>query len=114
MAPAELHAKGHAVGRWRICRTLAQSGLRAQQPRSFMPRTTELNPAARRAQPLAGPAGPNRVWVGDITYLPKQGSWLYLATWLDRCSRKIVGWNVRETMPEDLVSEVLCRPLVVR
>ncbi len=26
--------------------------------------------------------------------------------WLDRCSRKIVGWDVPDTMPEDLVSEV--------
>ncbi len=34
--------------------------------------------------------------------------------WLDRCSQKIVGGDVRETMPEDLVSEVLRRALVVR
>jgi len=55
------------------------------------------------------------VWVGDITYLPRQGGgWLYLAVWLDRCSRKIVGWDVRDTMPEDLVSEALRRALVVR
>jgi len=73
---------------------------------------------ARRPQPLARPAGPyrpNRAWVGDITYLPRQGGgWLYLAVWLDRCSRKIVGWDVRDTMPEDLVSEALRRALVVR
>ena len=53
--------------------------------------------------------------MGDITYLPRQGGgWLYLAVWLDRCSRKIVGWDLREAMPEDLVSEALRRALVVR
>ena len=61
------------------------------------------------------PTALNRVWVGDITYLPKQGGgWLYLATWLDRYSRKVVGWDVRESMPEDLVSEALRRALTVR
>lgn len=84
-----------------------------------MPRTTDSDPAVRAApnrllgQPA--PTAPNRVWVGDITYLPRQGGgWLYLAVWLDRCSRKIVGWDVRDTMPEDLVSEALRRALVVR
>ena len=109
---AEVQAQGHAVGRWRIRRVLKAHGLRAQQPRSFVPRTTDSDPAVRAApnrllgQPA--PTAPNRVWVGDITYLPRQGGgWLYLAVWLDRCSRKIVGWDVRETMPEDLVSEAL-------
>ncbi|MCC3155584.1 IS3 family transposase [Hymenobacter sp. BT770] len=115
----EVQAQGHAVGRWRIRRVLHAHGLRAQQPRSFVPRTTDSDPAVRAApnrllgQPA--PAAPNRVWVGDITYLPRQGGgWLYLAVWLDRCSRKIVGWDVRDTMPEDLVSEALRRALVVR
>ncbi|WP_370551488.1 MULTISPECIES: transposase [unclassified Hymenobacter] len=50
-----------------------------------------------------------------ITYLPKQGGgWLNLATWLDRYSRKVVGWDVRLSMPEDLVSEALRRALAVR
>ena len=116
---AEVQAEGHRVGRWRIRRVLRAHGLRAQQPRSFVPRTTDSDPAARAApnrllgQPA--PTAPNRVWVGDITYLPRQGGgWLYLAVWLDRCSRKIVGWDVRDTMPEDLVSEALRRALAVR
>jgi transposase InsO family protein len=116
---AELHAQGHRVGRWRIRRTLAAAGLRAQQPRSFVPRTTDSHPHVRAApnrllgQPA--PTAPNQVWVGDITYLPKQGGgWLYLAMRLDRYSRKVVGWEVRESMPEDLVSEALRRALAVR
>lgn len=94
-------------------------GLHAQQPRSFVPRTTDSDPAVRAAsnrllgQPA--PTAPNRVWVGYITHLPRQGGcWLYLAVWLDRCSREIVGWDVRETMPECLVSKALRRTMVVR
>ena len=65
------------------------------------------------------PTALNRLWVGDTTYLPywvrprQGGGWLYLAVWLACCSRKIVGWDVGETMPEDLVSEALRQALVV-
>ncbi|WP_234997118.1 IS3 family transposase [Hymenobacter roseosalivarius] len=71
----EVQAEGHRVGRWRIRRVLKAYGLRAQQPRSFVPRTTDSDPAVRAApnrvlgQPA--PTVPNRVWVGDITYLPR-------------------------------------------
>ncbi|GGF27906.1 IS3 family transposase [Hymenobacter cavernae] len=117
---AELAAQGYpGIGRRRIQRVLAAHGLRAQQPRSFVPRTTHSDSAVRAApnrlleQP--SPTAPNQMWVGDITYLPKQGDgWLYLATWLDRYSRKVVGWDVRDTMPEGLVSEALRRALAVR
>ena len=106
------------MGRWRIRQVLKAHGPRAQQPRSFVPRTTDSDPAVRAApnrllgQPA--PTAPNRVWVGDITYLPHQGGWLYLVVWLDRCSRKVVGWDMRESMPKDLVSEALRRALAVR
>lgn len=91
-----MQAEGHTVGRWRIRRVLKAHGLRAQQPRSLVPRTTDSDLAMRVApNHLRGqlaPTAPNRVWVGDITYLPRQrGSWLYLAGWMDCCARKIVG-----------------------
>ena len=49
-----------------------------------MPRTTDSDPAVRatpnRLLGQPAPASPDRIWVGDITYLPRQGgSWLYLA-----------------------------------
>jgi len=62
---AEVQADGHAVGRWRIRRVLYAHGLRAQQPRSFVPRTTDSDPAVRAApnrllgQPA--PTAPNQV-----------------------------------------------------
>lgn len=66
---AELHAQGYLVGRWRIRRALAAAGLRAQQPRSFVPRTTDSDPRVRAAPNLLlgqpAPTAPNQVWVGD-------------------------------------------------
>lgn len=36
----------------------------------------------------------NSAWRGGITYIPTREGWLYLATYLDLLSRKIVGWQV--------------------
>ena len=72
---AEVQAQNHAVGRWRIRHVLHAHGLRAQQPRPFVPRTTDSDPAVRAApnrllgQPA--PLAPTKVWVGDITQLPR-------------------------------------------
>ena len=89
-------------------------------PRAFVPRTTEPDPAERAApnrlpDPPA-PTAPNQAWVGrarwgDVAYLPKPGGgWPYLATWLDRCARKVVGGDLRGARPGDLVSEALAVP----
>ena len=74
----------HHRQRYGTRRVLKASGLRAQQPCLFVPRTTGFDPAVRAAPNRllgrAAPTAPNRVWVGDTTYLPRQGGgWLYLA-----------------------------------
>ncbi|MBO2012977.1 hypothetical protein J4E00_28200 [Siccationidurans soli] len=57
---AELQAQGHAVGRWCMRRVLKAHGLRAQQPRSFVPRTTDSDPAVRAVpNRLLDPPAPN-------------------------------------------------------
>ncbi|WP_426491321.1 IS3 family transposase [Hymenobacter sp. 102] len=66
---AEVQAQGHAVGRWRIRRVLKAHGLWAQQPRSFVPRTTDSDPAVRAApnRLLGQPAPPPRTGSGWAT-----------------------------------------------
>ena len=116
---AEGQAQGHAVGRWRISRVLKAYGRRAQQPRSFVPRTTDADPAVHAApnRRLGARWPPSRrTGFGGRQHLPAAaGRGLALpGLWRDRCSRKVVGWDVRDTMPEDLVSEALRRALAVR
>ncbi len=81
---AELKADGVNVGRWLVRSQMMQLGLRAIQPRSFVPRTTESRHGARPSPNLLldewnAPQGPREVIVGDITYLPlASGRWGYL------------------------------------
>lgn len=115
----ERPATPYRLGRQRLAGILRGHGLRAQQRRAFVPQTTDST-HGRRVAPnrLLGqraPTAPDQVWVGDITYLPRQGGgWFYLAVWLDRCTRRVVGWHVLATMPAELVSEALRRALVIR
>jgi transposase InsO family protein len=46
---------------------------------------------------------PNQAWVGDITYVPTQEGWLYLATVIDLFSRKVVGLGMSQHLTQDLV-----------
>ena len=50
---------------------------------------------------------PNRAWCGDITYIPTDEGWLYLASVLDLGSRRLVGWNMADSMPTALVAGAL-------
>ena len=110
---AKAGREGWALGRHRVRRLMRQNGLRAIQPRSFVPRTTDSS-ATRKPAPnllLQGPArpsAPNQVLVGDLTYLPlKSGKWAYLAAWQDAFTRKIVGWAMAKTMHKELVINAL-------
>lgn len=50
---------------------------------------------------------PNEKWVSDITYIRRNGAWVYLATVMDLYSRAIVGWSIDSTMTEELISDAL-------
>ena len=86
--------------------------LRAIQPKSFVPKTTDSNHRLGYSPNLllnaADPTGIDQVWVGDITYIPLDGgTFCYLATLMDLFSRRIVGWHLHEDMTEQLVLSAL-------
>ena len=104
----ELKAEKMAVGRYQIRRRMQEMGLKAIQPKSYVPKTTQTNPNLKRSPNLLlemdSVDSLNQVWVGDITYLPLAGStWAYLATWMDLNSRMIVGWKVSASMESDII-----------
>jgi transposase InsO family protein len=51
--------------------------------------------------------GPNQKWVADLTYIPTEEGWLFLAVVLDLFSRRIVGWAMAEQMSRALVLQAL-------
>jgi transposase InsO family protein len=115
----ELKDMGHCVARRTIAKALKTRGLKAIGPKSFKPRTTEsrhrLGYNPNLLFDAKEPTGMNQVWVGDITYLPLvKGGVAYLATLLDRYSRRIVGHAVSGDMTVSLVLNVLKRALKER
>jgi transposase InsO family protein len=48
-----------------------------------------------------------RAWAGDITFIPVQGGWLYLAVVLDLKSRRVIGWSLKDSLEQGLVGEAL-------
>jgi putative transposase len=52
-------------------------------------------------------AEPDKVWVGDITYIATDEGWLFLAVVIDLFSRQVVGWSLREDMTRDIVIDAL-------
>lgn len=50
---------------------------------------------------------PNRIWAGDVTYLPTWEGWLYLAVLLDLHSRRVVGWALSERNDDSLTMAAL-------
>jgi transposase InsO family protein len=98
----ELQAQGEAVGRHRVARLMRQAGLAGRQRRRYRIRTTDSchrHPLApNRLAKRAAPTRPNQVWVSDLTYVPTDEGWLYLAGVLDRYSRRLVGWAMGTTL----------------
>lgn len=108
----DLKEQGWRISRRRVGRLMRERKLRAIQPKSFKPRTTDSrHRLGYNANLLLGadpPRDVNQVYVADITYVPlADGGFCYLATLLDLHSRRITGWALQESMTEDLVLAAL-------
>ena len=108
----ELQARGQSCGVDRAAKLLKMQGLRAIQPKSFVPKTTDSrHPLGYSPNLLATappPARVNQTWVADITYiLLRTNGFAFLALLLDLFSRRVIGWDLAEHMTEPLVLEVL-------
>lgn len=113
----ELSDRGVVCAAARMRRIMAERGLRAIQPRSFLPRTSDGRadkpaPNLIASKPL--PEAPNRAWAGDITFIPASNGWLYLAVVIDLCSRRVVGWSLADHMRSDLVLDALRQAVQTR
>ena len=95
----ELCDRGVACGKHRVARLRKRDGIEAQRKRRFRLTVQNRNtaPAAPnllRQQFVA--AQPDRIWVGDMTFIRTRAGFLYLAVLLDLFARKVVGWSMHE------------------
>lgn len=91
--------QGFEVGRKRVARIMRANGWEGEIGRRQV-RTTIVDRGATAAQDRVkrdfNPDTPNSRWCGDITYLRTGEGWLFLATVIDLCSRRVIGWSVAD------------------
>lgn len=103
--------RGERCGYNRVARLMRRAGLRSKTKRRFRIKTTD----SKHGHPIAPDrldqdfraSAANQVWVSDITYIPTDEGWLYLASTMDLFSRKIVGWSMGSTLHARLVVDAL-------
>ena len=114
----QLHREGHWCNHKRVERLMRQQGLRGCSSRPRRVKTTNSD----HDQPVAAnlllnrppPRRSNDVWVADITYVPTQEGWLYVAAVMDLYSRQILGWSVWDSLEAQGALQALKRALVKR
>lgn len=111
---SDLSDKGVVCAAARVRRIMEERGLHAIQPKTYVPKTSDgradkPSPNLLLETPL--PLQPDKVWAGDITYIPTVEGWRYLAVIIDLCSRRIVGWALADHMRSELVTDALKQAL---
>ena len=113
----DLAGHGVQVGICRIRRIRKKLGIRCKQKRKFKV-TTDSKHTLPVADNSLGQqfkvSRPNAVWVSDITYIPTDEGWLYLAGHKDLFGGEIVGYAMGERLTKNLVSQSLFRAVAAR
>jgi putative transposase len=106
-----LQRAGEEVGRGRVARLMREAGIQGAKRRGRPWRTTTPDPLAHRRPDLVqrdfSAAGPDRLWVGDFTYLRSWEGASFFSFVIDAFSRKVVGWQLASHMRTDLVLDAL-------
>jgi transposase InsO family protein len=107
---AQLARDGVAVNNKRVERLMAANGIVGRCARKKV-RTTVRDRAAALPADLVNrrfaQADLDVVWVGDATYIPTDEGWLYLATVIDACSRRLLGWSMTDHLRTELCLNAL-------
>ncbi len=109
-----LRALGSYASRKRVGKLMKQHGLKCKAKRKF-----KLTTDSKHGLPISDnvlqrnftATLPNQKWVGDITYIPTQRGWLYVAVVIDLFSRRVVGWSMQAHMKATLVNDALLMAL---
>jgi putative transposase len=113
----DLREEGIRVGKKRVERLMRIAGLSGYAKRR-KGRTTIRLQGVRVASDLVGrdfdPQALDRLWCADIKEIPTWEGKLYLASVLDCCSRRVVGWSMRADMQAELVVDALEMAVVRR
>jgi putative transposase len=106
----DLVEHGIQVGIYRIRRIRRKLGIRCKQKRKFKA-TTDSKHSLPIAENLLDQqftvTAPNKVWASDITYVPTDEGWLYVAAHKDLFSGNIVGYAMGERLTRNLISQSL-------
>jgi putative transposase len=112
-----LRARGIGCGRHRVARLRRVHGIESKRRKRFKVTTMSKNTewiAPNWLNRRFHVSRPNKVWVGDITFIATRTGWLYLAVLLDLYSRKVIGWAMSERNNKELVLDALDMALVRR
>jgi putative transposase len=113
----ELRHRGWRVNHKRVERLMAAHGIVGHRPRRRRGLTkadTATPPAPDLVGRLFDPDQPDSIWVSDLTYIPTDEGWLYLASVLDLASRHLVGWSMGTHHDAGLVCDALQAAVTTR